>query len=264
VSEELILEIDGVGKTLVSAGGVPTEVNRDIHMTLARGEFVSIVGPSGAGKTTLLRTLSGLIAPDTGAVRHRGRAVQGVPPWLSIVFQEYNKTLYPWLSVRKNVRLAIRDRSRDEAGERVDRALARVGLPDVADRYPWELSGGMQQRVALARAMVCDPELILMDEPFASVDALTRAKLEDVVLDLWQQGGFGALLVTHDIGEAVYLSDRVLVLSARPSTILAEIVVDLPRPRAQVTTRSLPRFLELHNEILALVEDAGAPAVVTA
>lgn len=262
MSDRSLLEVTGVGKSLTSAGGETILVNHDIGFSLRPGEFVSVVGPSGAGKTTLLRTLSGLLRPDTGTVSHRGEVVDGVPSWLSIVFQEYNKTLFPWSSVGKNIRLAVRHLPKDEASRRVARVLEQVGLTGFADRYPWELSGGMQQRVALARAIVADPELLLMDEPFASVDALTRATLEDVVLDLWRQVGCAALLVTHDIGEAIYLSDRVLVMSARPSTIVAEVTVDLARPRTRAITRALPRFHELHEQVLGLVEPGdsnGAP-----
>jgi NitT/TauT family transport system ATP-binding protein len=256
-SEPPFLSVTGVSKSLTSADGRVLLVNRDVTLTVRPGEFISIVGPSGAGKTTLLRTLGGLATPDSGTVQHRGEPTRGVPSWLSMVFQEYNKTLFPWLSVRKNVRLAVRDIPKDAAGQRVDEALAQVGLTDFAGHYPWELSGGMQQRVALARAMASHPELLLMDEPFASVDALTRAKLEDMVLGLWQQARFAAILVTHDIGEAVYLSDRVMALSGRPSTILAEVRIDLPRPRSQSETRALPRFHELSSQLLALVEHAG-------
>jgi NitT/TauT family transport system ATP-binding protein len=252
---EVLLDVSGLGKSLTSAGGDDLLINTDIDLQLRSGEFVSIVGPSGGGKTTLLRTISGLMAPDTGRVSHRGAVVDGVPSWMSIVFQDYTKTLYPWLTVEKNVRLAIREAPRAEARERIAKALADVGIEEFANRYPWELSGGMQQRVALARAMICRPEVLLMDEPFASVDALTRSTLEDTVLELWQRAGMAALLVTHDIGEAVYLSDRVLVLSSRPSTIIAEVEIDLPRPRAQSATRALPRFHELHADVLAGVEN---------
>jgi NitT/TauT family transport system ATP-binding protein len=248
-----LLDVSGIGKSLTAADGSVLEVSRDVTFSLHEGEFVSIVGPSGAGKTTLLRTVSGLTSPDSGTVTHRGEAVRDVPGWLSIVFQEYNKTLFPWLSVRKNVLLSVRSLPKGEAAARTAEALGLVGLSDFAERYPWELSGGMQQRVALARAMASRPELLLMDEPFASVDALTRANLEDMVQRLWREAGFAALLVTHDIGEAVYLSDRVLCLSARPSTVLAEIPIDLPRPRDRAT-RGLPRYHELTETVLSYIQ----------
>ena len=257
MNDQPFLSVTGVSKSLTAADGSELLVNDDITLSVRPGEFVSIVGPSGAGKTTLLRTLGGLTAPDRGTVSHRGQPVNSVPSWLSIVFQEYNKSLFPWLSVRKNVRLAIRRLPKDEANQRIETVLAQVGLDGFVDRYPWELSGGMQQRVALARAIVGDPELLLMDEPFASVDALTRSTLEDTVLRLWREAGFAAILVTHDIGEAVYLSDRVLAMSGRPSTILAEVPVDLPRPRTQTGTRALPRFHALSARLLGLVEQAG-------
>jgi NitT/TauT family transport system ATP-binding protein len=253
-SSSALLEVSGLCKSLPAADGTVLEVSRDITFTLRAGEFMSIVGPSGAGKTTLLRIISGLVQPDRGSVMHRGQAVRQVPSWLSVVFQEYNKSLFPWLTVRKNVMLAVHSRPKAEAQQRMAEALNLVGLYDFADRYPWELSGGMQQRVALARAMVSHPELLMMDEPFASVDALTRANLEDMVQRLWAEAGFAALLVTHDIGEAVYLSDRVLALSSRPSTVLAEILVDLPRPRDRAT-RALPRFYELCDHVLSYIEN---------
>jgi NitT/TauT family transport system ATP-binding protein len=253
-SSSALLEVSGLCKSLPIADGTVLEVSRDITFTLRAGEFMSIVGPSGAGKTTLLRIVSGLLQSDRGSVMHRGQAVRQVPSWLSVVFQEYNKSLFPWLTVRKNVMLAVHSQPRAEAQQRMAEALNLVGLYDFADRYPWELSGGMQQRVALARAMVSHPELLMMDEPFASVDALTRANLEDMVQRLWAEAGFAALLVTHDIGEAVYLSDRVLALSSRPSTVLAEILVDLPRPRDRAT-RALPRFYELCDHVLSYIEN---------
>lgn len=252
-----LLDVQGLRKSLSVADGTLLEVTRDVSFSLRAGEFISIVGPSGAGKTTLLRAISGLIPIDGGSVTHRGEAVRSVPEWMSIVFQEYNKSLFPWLSVRKNVLLPVRKLAKAEADERIEEALSLVGLSDFASQYPWELSGGMQQRVALARAMVSRPELLLMDEPFASVDALTRTNLEDMVQQLWQQGGFAGLLVTHDINEAVYLSDRVLCLSSRPSRVLAEIEIDLPRPRNR-HTRALPEFYELSERVLSHIENPDA------
>jgi len=249
-----LLDVQGLRKSLSVADGSILEVTRDVSFSLRAGEFMSIVGPSGAGKTTLLRSISGLIPIDGGSVTHRGEEVRSVPDWMSIVFQEYNKSLFPWLSVHKNVLLPVRKLPRAEADQRIGEALHLVGLSDFAGQYPWELSGGMQQRVALARAMVSHPELLLMDEPFASVDALTRTNLEDMVQALWARLGFAALLVTHDINEAVYLSDRVVCLSSRPSSVLAEIHIDLPRPRDR-HTRALPRFYELSEEVLSYIEN---------
>ena len=254
VQEATLLDVRGLRKSLSVADGSLLEVTRDVSFSLRAGEFISIVGPSGAGKTTLLRAISGLIPIDGGSVTHRGEAVRSVPDWMSIVFQEYNKSLFPWLSVHKNVLLPVRKLAKAEADERILEALRLVGLIDFAGQYPWELSGGMQQRVALARAMVSRPELLLMDEPFASVDALTRSNLEDMVQQLWQQLGFAGLLVTHDINEAVYLSDRVLCLSSRPSSVLAEIEIDLPRPRTR-HTRALPKFYELSERVLSYIEN---------
>lgn len=258
-----ILEVVGMCKRLSSADGDSVLINKDINLRLAAGEFVSIVGQSGTGKTTLLRTVSGLMAADEGTITHGdGLTMNGVPDWLSIVFQDYNKTLFPWLSVAGNVRMAIRDVPKAQARERIEHVLSQVGLAESIDRYPWELSGGMQQRVALARAMVSEPELIVMDEPFASVDALTKLRLENMVLELWQQSEIAVLLVTHDIEEAIYLSDRVLVLSGRPATIVEEVEIDLPRPRVQTATRALPRFHELNDRLLTLVgaADVSRPA----
>lgn len=254
---DALLDVRGLHKSLSLADGSLLEVVRDVSLSLRPGEFVSVVGPSGAGKTTLLRSISGLLKADGGSVSHRGAAAGGIPDWMSIVFQEYNKSLFPWLSVTKNVALPVRKLPRDAARQRVEEALGMVGLSDAASRYPWELSGGMQQRVAIARAMVSHPEMLLMDEPFASVDALTRSQLEDMVLELWQRIGFAALLVTHDIGEAVYLSDRVVCLSARPSCVLAEVQVDLPRPRDR-HTRAMPRFHELTEQVLSHIENPRA------
>ena len=220
---------------------------------MADGEFLSLVGPSGCGKTTLLRAVSGLLKIDAGEIRHRGRKVEGVLPTLQVVFQEYNRSLFPWLSVDRNVRFPLKGVPKAEADQRVGDALRVVGLEDFAGHYPWQLSGGMQQRVAIARSVAAQAEILLMDEPFASVDAQTRISLEMMLLELWDRLSISVLFVTHDIEEAILLSDRVLVLSQRPSRVIAEIEVDLPRPRDQLKTKELPRFLELREEIYALV-----------
>ncbi|MDE3206155.1 MAG: ABC transporter ATP-binding protein [Acidobacteriota bacterium] len=256
-----VLSLDHLSVTLTGRDGSVTEVTADVSLEVGEHEFVSIVGPSGSGKTTLLRAASGLRRPTAGKVRFAGRDVNGVPPGISVVFQEYNKSLFPWLSIGRNVAMGARRLPPPARAEHVTDALHKVGLDGFASRYPWELSGGMQQRAALARALVSDPQLLMMDEPFASVDALTRGHLEDVVADLWERSSFASLLVTHDVGEAVYLSDRVLVLSARPSRVLAEITVDLPRPRSQSHTRQLSRFVELEAQVLERVEEAGRAAV---
>jgi NitT/TauT family transport system ATP-binding protein len=260
---ESMLSLRNVGITLQGQDGSVTEVTHDLSLELAPREFVSIVGPSGSGKTTLLRAASGLRPPTRGQVFFNGAELRGVVPGISIVFQEYNKSLFPWLSVGRNVALGARQRPPKERAQETEAALSRVGLSGFASRYPWELSGGMQQRAALARALVSDPLVLMMDEPFASVDALTRGHLEDVVADLWERSSFAVLLVTHDVAEAVYLADRVLVLSARPSQILAEIPVNLPRPRSHRETRLLPEFAQLEAEVLERVEEAGRESVGT-
>jgi NitT/TauT family transport system ATP-binding protein len=247
-----LIAVDAIRKGFPGRGGETLAI-RDISLDLHDGEFLSLVGPSGCGKTTLLRCIAGLLAVDRGEVRHRGSRFDGVLPTLQVVFQDYNRSLFPWLSVERNVRFGVRGVDKAQAGERVRDALELVGLTEFAGHYPWQLSGGMQQRVAIARAIAAHAELLLMDEPFASVDAQTRISLEMMLLELWERLQISVLFVTHDIEEAILLSDRVLVLSARPSTVIAELEVDLPRPRDQLRTKELPRFLELREEIYALL-----------
>jgi NitT/TauT family transport system ATP-binding protein len=251
VTDELI-EVEGIRKAFAVGSGETLAIE-NVSLSMAEGEFLSLVGPSGCGKTTLLRAISGLLKIDAGEIRHRGRKVEGVLPTLQVVFQEYNRSLFPWLSVDRNVRFPLKGVPKAEADERVGDALRVVGLEDFAGHYPWQLSGGMQQRVAIARSVAAQAEILLMDEPFASVDAQTRISLEMMLLELWDRLSISVLFVTHDIEEAILLSDRVLVLSQRPSIVIAEIDVDLPRPRDQLKTKELPRFLELREEIYALV-----------
>ena len=231
-----------------------------VSLQVARGELVVIVGPSGCGKSTLLRCIAGLQRPARGTVTVNGTVVDEVPEGLAVVFQDYGRSLYPWLSVRDNVALPLH-RSQPRRALRREtalRALTAVGLAAAAHRYPWQLSGGMQQRAAIARALACDPVLLLMDEPFGSVDAQTREDLEDLVLGLRRDRGITILLVTHDIDESVYTGDRVVVLTGAPGRIRADLAVRLPEPRDQITTRELPAFVHLRAEVGRLVRGRQA------
>ncbi len=247
----------GLHKVYESAAGA-TEAVRDLTFDVRGGEMVCIVGPSGAGKTTLLRCIAGLLPPTGGDVVLEGRAIAGPPKGMAVVFQDYARSLFPWLTVAQNVELPLKEKRLPKAERRrlVDRSLTAVGLADVPGSYPWQLSGGMQQRVAIARAVAYEPRILLMDEPFAAVDAQTRADLEDLVRDLWHRLGITLLFVTHDIDEAIYLGQRVLVLSGRPTVIMEDVAVDLPDERDQLTTRNLPRFGELRTHVYQLVQKA--------
>jgi NitT/TauT family transport system ATP-binding protein len=230
-------------------------VAANISFDVKAGEIVSIVGPSGCGKTTLLKALAGLIRPTGGTIRFQGKVVQGVPDRLALVFQEYGRSLLPWTTVNGNIELPLRYQSipSDERRRRVAESLQAVDLSGFGERYPWQLSGGMQQRVAIARALAYQPKLLLMDEPFASVDAQTRADLEDLVATLRDRFGITMVLVTHDIDESVYLSDRVIVLSRSPSTVLAQVDIELPRPRDQIKTKAMQQFVEKRSEIAQMI-----------
>jgi NitT/TauT family transport system ATP-binding protein len=232
------------------------EAIRDVSFTVPPGEFLCVVGPSGCGKTTLLKAVAGLLAPTRGSVQVEGVRVNGPPRDLALVFQEYTRSLFPWFSVKRNVTfpLASLQLSRSEQDSRAQAALAEVDLLGFEDKYPWQLSGGMQQRVAIARAIAYEPAVLLMDEPFASVDAQTRADLEDLMLRVHKDTGVTIVFVTHDIDEAVYLGNRVLVLSRRPTVVRAALEIPLPMPRDQIITRALPDFVELRTEILTMIK----------
>lgn len=252
-----MLEVEALGK-VYGSGAQAVHAIDEIGFTVARSEFVCVVGPSGCGKTTLLRCLSGLMPATRGEVRVAGRKVDRTPEDMAIVFQDYSRSLFPWMSVEQNVAFPLR-RKRLDAKRRkslIHDSLQAVGLADAAQRYPWQLSGGMQQRVAIARALAYEPKILLMDEPFASLDAQTRADLEDLVRSLWRRLGITVLFVTHDIDESVYLGQRVIVLSGPPTVVLEQVTIDLPDERDQLTTRSLPRFAELRSHVYELIQQA--------
>jgi NitT/TauT family transport system ATP-binding protein len=258
-----MLDIKGLSKTY-GAGPKATHAIGDVSFTVLDGEFVCVVGPSGCGKTTLLKCIAGLLEPSRGEVALRGRRVEGPPDELALVFQEYSRSLMPWSSVRNNVLLPLRHKklSRTERKQLVEESLEAVGLTRFLDHYPWQLSGGMQQRVAIARALAYQPTILLMDEPFASVDAQTRGDLEDLILQVRDEYGITILFVTHDIDESVYLSDRVVVLTHSPTEVKEIVGVDLPRPRDQLATKELPEFVNLRAHVYRLIkrEQDAVPA----
>jgi NitT/TauT family transport system ATP-binding protein len=255
------LEVVALAKSYALRRG-STEAIGDVSFTVAPGELVCVVGPSGCGKTTLLRCLAGLIAPTSGEVLMDGEPVRRPPPQMGFVSQDYSSSLLPWLKVDKNVTFPLRHKgvsARDRAALAAE-TLWEVGLSDFARHYPWQLSGGMQQRVAIARALAYQPRILLMDEPFASVDAQTRGELEDLLLEVWTRYGMTTVFVTHDIDEAVYLADRVIVLSRRPSTVRQQLSIGLPRPRHQIETKELPEFARLRAEVMRTMTRAGGTA----
>jgi len=234
-----------------------------VSLDIKEGEFLSVIGPSGCGKTTLLRIVAGLVDFDGGEVIIDGKSVTGPGPERAMVFQSFG--LFPWKSVLENVKfpLQIRKTDEDEADEIARSFLARVGLSGFEEAHPSQLSGGMQQRVGLARALATDPEILLMDEPFGSIDAQTRELMQEELLRLWSESRKTLLFVTHDLDEAVLLADRVVVLTRGPGKVRTSIPVDLPRPRWEYDARAHPEFAEVRHEIWQmlrsdLVEEGSA------
>jgi len=248
---EAQIAVDGVSKTYQSERG-SVQALEDVTFDVDHGEFISIVGPSGSGKSTAFRIIAGLEAATEGEVRVDGRPVTEPGPDRGMVFQD--DALFPWRTVRKNVAYGLEEVGPPEGytlGERVEYCLNLVGLSEKTDAYPRELSGGQRQRVGIARALAVDPPILLMDEPFGSVDARTKASLHRELLDIWAETRKTICFVTHDIEEAVYLSDRIVVFSGAPGTVLDEISVPMERPR----DRTGDAFTDIKGDVLAYFED---------
>ncbi|HYC49439.1 MAG TPA: ABC transporter ATP-binding protein [Burkholderiales bacterium] len=229
---------------------------RDTTLVIERGEFVSVVGPTGCGKSTLLNVAAGLLAPSAGRVAVFGESLAGLNRKAGYLFQA--DALMPWRSARDNVAIGLlyHGASRADAYAKADDWLARVGLSGHGHRYPHQLSGGMKKRVALAQTLVMDPQILLMDEPFSALDVQTRQLMENELLELWSADRKSVVFITHDLEEAIALSDRVVVLSAGPATRpIGEYAIDLPRPRDVAEIRLTPRFVELHREIWDRMRD---------
>ena len=250
-----VIEFGGIS---LAYGGRP--IISDLSLQVGRGEIVCIIGPSGCGKTTALRMAGGLVQPDSGAVRLLGEPLTAPRRDVAIVFQDYGKALLPWRTAHSNVALALEAAGvpRRERDGRIRSLLAKVGLAGHDDKYPTEMSGGMQQRIQIARCLAQDPAVLLMDEPFGALDAMTRQGLQDEMLSIVAETGATVFFVTHDLEEAVYIGDRVIGLLPNPGRIGIDLRVDLPRPRSQLETRELPEFLRLRRELFDFIEKAEA------
>jgi len=240
-----LIEIDGVGHAYRSSRGQSHAALDEVSLTIRAGEFVCLLGPSGCGKTTLLNMIAGFLTPTRGTVRVDGEAVRGPGPERGVVFQDYS--LFGWLTALGNVAFGLRMAGVPRAlrQTKAEQGLRAMGLEGVAGRYPFELSGGMKQRVAIARALATEPRVLLADEPFAALDAMTRASLQAQLLDIQQRSGTTVVFVTHNIAEAVFLGSRILVMSAHPGRVIEDVAVDLPRPRR----RTSPQFNALYEHL---------------
>jgi NitT/TauT family transport system ATP-binding protein len=254
------IDVRGLRKEYASHGQ-RTVALADASFSVEKGSFVSIVGPSGSGKSTLLQIMAGLTQATAGEVRFEGRRVNAPPLEIVYLFQQYTRSLFPWKTVAANVAYGLENRgalSSAQIKQRTHEFIGLVKLNGFERHYPWQLSGGMQQRVAIARALACGPAVLLMDEPFSAVDALTRVGLQELVLKLWRELSLTIIFVTHDIDEAVYMSTRVVALSRPPAVIRMDVAIELPHPRDQIATRELPDYLDHRRRLLSqLFADEG-------
>ena len=242
-------------KVDLSLGG--RHILTGIDVSIRKGEFLSVVGPSGCGKTSLLNLAAGLLMPSAGRVTYAGKPVTGPRQDIAIVFQDYGKALLPWRTASGNIALALEAMNypREKRQARIDELLGLIGLSAHADKFPNQLSGGMQQRLQIARCLAQDPEVLLMDEPFGALDAMTRQALQDEVLAIAARTGATVLFITHDLEEAIYLGDRVIAMRPNPGRFEISFHIDLPRPRDQLTTRERPEFLSLRRELFDVIKE---------
>lgn len=256
----------GRPKTLIHINGVNKEfsVNKNkitvfenFSYKIPEGSFLSIVGPSGCGKSTLLKLISGLESPTSGAINFDGNLISGPPKGMIYVFQQYTKSIFPWYTVLENIEFGLstqkKNISKQEAKERCMEYIKLVGLEGYEDYYPSQLSGGMQQRVVIARALICEPKVLLMDEPFSAVDAMTRAILQELLLSIWEKLPITILFVTHDVDEAVFLSSHIISLGKAPIGLKEDIVVNLPYPRNQIDTRKSKHFTVMQHKLFSSI-----------
>jgi len=244
-----VLSIERLSKRFETNGAGGVSVLRDISFTARRGEMICILGRSGCGKSTLLNILAGFIAPSSGTVRLNGQPVSRPGPDRCVVFQD--DALFPWLTVRENIAFGLKKRPMDRARKKseVERFLSLVGLTDFGDYFPHEISGGMKQRVSIARVLILQPEVLLMDEPFAALDAQTREEMQNLLLTLWEKFKHTILFVTHDVGEAVLMADRILLFEKDPGGIREDIKIDLPRPRE----KDERRFFACYRKTMSII-----------
>lgn len=253
MEKKVVLQLDNVSKGFakIETDEVTNALN-NVTATMKSGEFISLVGPSGCGKSTILRLIAGLIQPTTGKITVDGKSIEGPGPDRGLMFQK--ATLFPWLTVWDNIAFSLRMQGKLKGNEdKVENMIDIIGLNDFKEDYPAQLSGGMAQRVALVRCLINEPDILLLDEPLGALDAFTRMNMQDEILKIWQRKQQLAIMVTHDVDEAIYMGTRVLVMDAHPGRVVSDIKIDLPSPR----DRSSREFVAYRNEILNKLHFGG-------
>jgi NitT/TauT family transport system ATP-binding protein len=254
-ARKMIIEVKNINKTF-SVNGNKVSVFENMSYGIEKGSFLSIIGPSGCGKSTLLKLISGLESPTKGEVVFQGREISGPPKGMIYVFQQYTKSIFPWRTVIQNIEFGLKSHKKlgkTEARDKCMEYIRLVGLEGYENYYPSQLSGGMQQRVVIARALICEPEVLLMDEPFSAVDAMTRAILQELLLKIWEKLDITILFVTHDVEEAVFLSSHIISLGKAPAMVKEDLLINLPYPRDQIKTREDERFIAIRQKLFSSI-----------